>query len=466
MSLARLLTTILVSTLAALAFCVAGCATHADRLRDVRACYHNNELGQALTEIDEAMEERSADKEQDVLLLDRAMIELASGRPAEAEQTLRVVRDRFDDLEQRNPTEIVLAMVNDDTSLTYPGEDYEKILLRAMLSLSNLMHDGGDARAYGHQVAWKQEQIIRAAEPKVSDEASGEESGESSGEERSNPKLRYKRVALGSFLCGILDEQDPMRAGEAQRGFERVVAWQPDFSAGSEYLQRSMQGRHSAPGNGVVYVFALTGRGPHKVEVNEENVQMGMFVAEMILNATSSHVITPSVAPVKVPQVVLEPSLIDSVSVSVDGRSAGTTETVTDVGRLAVEQYEAIYPRVVGRAIARRAIKRAALYAAQDAIDSADSGWVGLAFLVGGIAWDATENADTRCWGLLPEKIQVLRIELPAGQRRIGLAAVDYRGEPGETYSQTVDVVEGRNTYVMGVFPDLDLTGQILVNTP
>ena len=165
MSTPRLLTTILVSMLAVLACCAVGCATHADRLRNIRAHYHNNELGRALADIDEAMEERSTAKEQEVLLLDRAMVELASGRPQQAEQTLRNVRDRLDDLEQRDPTEIMLAMVNDDTSLTYPGEDYEKILLRAMLSLSNLMHDGGDARAYGHQVAWKQEQIVQAAEP-------------------------------------------------------------------------------------------------------------------------------------------------------------------------------------------------------------------------------------------------------------------------------------------------------------
>ena len=29
------------------------------------------------------------------------------------------------------------------------------------------------------------------------------------------------------------------------------------------------------------------------------------------------------------------------------------------------------------------------------------------------------EAADTRCWGLLPDKIQVLRIELPAGRHRV-----------------------------------------------
>ena len=39
----------------------------------------------------------------------------------------------------------------------------------------------------------------------------------------------------------------------------------------------------------------------------------------------------------------------------------------------------------------------------------------GLALDVAGVVWEATESADTRCWGLLPDKIQVMRLELPAG---------------------------------------------------
>src|SRR5688500_3440388 len=40
----------------------------------------------------------------------------------------------------------------------------------------------------------------------------------------------------------------------------------------------------------------------------------------------------------------------------------------------------------------------------------------GLGFDALGVAWEATENADTRCWSLLPDKIQVVRLELPAGE--------------------------------------------------
>jgi len=42
-----------------------------------------------------------------------------------------------------------------------------------------------------------------------------------------------------------------------------------------------------------------------------------------------------------------------------------------------------------------------------------------LAVDLAGVAWEATESADTRCWGLLPDQIQVLRVELPAGRHEI-----------------------------------------------
>ena len=42
-------------------------------------------------------------------------------------------------------TKAVASMLTDDTARAYAGEDYEKVLVRAMLSISNLMSGGGDA---------------------------------------------------------------------------------------------------------------------------------------------------------------------------------------------------------------------------------------------------------------------------------------------------------------------------------
>ena len=71
----------------------AGCAHHADRLHAIRASYYSGDLAAARAEIDRLLAEPEEDA--DVLRLDRAMIDLTSGRPHEAEQTLRQVRERM-----------------------------------------------------------------------------------------------------------------------------------------------------------------------------------------------------------------------------------------------------------------------------------------------------------------------------------------------------------------------------------
>jgi hypothetical protein len=82
-----------------------------------------------------------------------------------------------------------------------------------------------------------------------------------------------------------------------------------------------------------------------------------------------------------------------------------------------------------------------------------------------GIAWEATESADTRCWGLLPDKIQVLRVELPEGEHELLLTPISANSSAvGATVSQRVWVGDGRNTYALANFPTGSLVGQVLVS--
>ncbi len=136
-----------------------GCASHYDRVWIVREEYHAGRLDVAREAVDKQLKRHK--READVFLLDKAMIELASGRPKEAEKILRGVRDRFDNFEQKEIGEFTAAMLTDDNAQAYAGEDYEKVLIRAMLALSNLMSDGNDANAYALQIVDKQQQIIQ-----------------------------------------------------------------------------------------------------------------------------------------------------------------------------------------------------------------------------------------------------------------------------------------------------------------
>jgi hypothetical protein len=421
---------------------LAGCATHTDRLREIRSEFYAGNVELASTKIDNYI--KSYGREADVLKLDQAVVHLSAGRPRDAERLLREVRDSFDYLDQTDLAEKSVSMLTDDTHTAYAGEDYEKILIRALLALANMMGDGGDATAYAFQVGDLQQRIIQAG----------------ADETHENPKLNYKLVALGPYLQGLLAEQTHTEYDDAARAWAKVVAWEPGFPYGPVNLDRAQHGRHSARGNGCLHVFALVGRGPYKEEVSEVPSTVALLVADRIVSATTRHSLPPTIAPVKVPKVVSSLNLTHGVQVSVDQHFAGATATVTDVGTLAVQQYQAIYPRVLGRAVARRVLKKGIVYAGKEAGGVNNGSPINLALDVAGVVWEASESADTRCWGLLPDQIQVLRLELPAGEYKIGVHPDGGFGRI-EHADVTVRIGDGRNTYLLANFADGRLIGKV-----
>lgn len=423
----------------------AGCSTHADRLREIRSSYFSNNLTVAETAIDAGL--KRGGKEADVFKLERSMVLLATARPKQAEQTLRQVRDSFDHLEQASVTETALSLVTDSTSKAYAGEDYEKVLVRALLAISNLLEDGGDALAYCHQITDKQQQLVQAA----------------AASDGTNPKLSYKQVALGPYLHGLLREASHSGYDDAARANTMVVSWQPDFPYGRQDLERVQRGRHSAPGHGVLYVFTLVGRGPYKEETVEVASSVSLLIADRILSCTGKHTLPPTIAPIKVPKLMAPGNEVSRVRVSIDRRPAGETATITDVGRMAVEQYEAIYPKVIADAVVRRVVKKGIIYGAKELTGVDRHSPASLALDLAGVAWEATEAADTRCWGLLPDKIQVLRIEMPAGPHEVGLQALGCHGSQGREETKPVQILDGQNTYLLASFPQMQLVGQIAI---
>ncbi|HZL88779.1 MAG TPA: hypothetical protein VFB96_10430, partial [Pirellulaceae bacterium] len=268
-------------------------------------------------------------------------------------------------------------------------------------------------------------------------------------------------------LRGVLREETHANYDDAARSFETVVSWQPEFAAGKQDLERAIHGRHSERGNGVVYVFALVGRGPHKIEVAEVPSSVALLVADRIISAVGDQTLPPTVAPIKVPKVVASHNTISSVGIDVDGQPAAKTETITDVTAMAVSQGEAVHDQIVGRAVARRVLKKASIYGVKEFSGIEKHSLAGFGFDALGVVWEATENADTRSWSLLPDKIQVLRLELPAGEHQLSLTPLNYHGRPhGQKTTQAITVADGRNTYVLATFPGERLVGKVLVSRP
>lgn len=428
---------------------LAGCATHADRLQDVRAAYNSGNVTAAKTKLDAAIAKNGRDA--DVLKLDRAMVLLSEGKPREAEAALREVRDRFEAKEGKDLAESALSMLTDDQRLAYAGEDYEKVLIRVMLALSNLLGDGSDAGAYALQVNQKQQLIIEGSKSKDGD--------------GKNLKANYKFVPVGAYVHAALREETHTNYDDAARALELVAKWQPDFAPAKQDLERAKNGRHSQPGHGVVYVFTLVGRGPYKEEKFEIASTAALLIADRLITALGKQSLPPTIAPIKVPRVVRPINQIAGVGVSADGKAVGRTETITDVGQMAAEQCEALMPETLARAVVRRVVKKGVIYGAKEAIGTDQTQLSSLALNAAGVVWEATESADTRCWGLLPDKIQVLRLELPAGEHDLALQPLNRSGSAmGAAETIRVQVRDGRNSYVLGNFPDAKPVGKLMTN--
>lgn len=429
---------------------IAGCATHYDRIQPVRQDFFAGRLDSARTALVDLSKKRGGEK--DVLKLDLAMVELASGHPQQAEKLLREVRDHFDEFEQKSVTESAASMVTDDRQIAYPGEDYEKVLIRAMLALSNLMTDGVDASAYALQVTEKQGQIAEKLADKDIDDRLRSEA--------------YKQVALGPYIRAMIAEESPLTLDDAVRARVQVANFAPDFPQAKSDLQRAQHEVPIPPGHGVLYVFTLVGRGPIKEQVNAEATQASLLIADRIVSAVSPRGLPPTLAPVPIPKVITPSSPTDSIKVNIEGRPMGKTATIVDVSMMANLQQEARYPEILGRAVARRVLKKGAIYAVKEVTDADPNSLPSLALNVVGIAWEASEQADLRCWGLLPSRIQVLRVTLPEGDHQIVLQPASRTGSDiGIPASTTVNILSGRNTYLMGYFPEAQLVGELLTNT-
>ncbi|MFN9436426.1 MAG: hypothetical protein ACK6DC_15985, partial [Planctomycetota bacterium] len=184
--------------------------------------------------------------------------------------------------------------------------------------------------------------------------------------------------------------------------------------------------------------------------------------SERIVSAVGPPHLPPTSAPSKVPDVVVPPSDVDSVHVSVEGRGIGPTISLADIERLAETTYRSQRDQIIARAVARRVIKKATVVTAKNSIGANDLAGFGMD--LAGVAWEATEAADTRCWGLLPRDIQVLRVEVPAGDRRLQLAPMLGNYFHGLPRAIDVHVDDGRNTYVLCWFPDSHLPGRVLAS--
>ncbi len=379
--------------------------------------------------------------------LDLAMVELASGKPKDAEKRLRKMRDQFNGNPKLEVLKETLSMASDDNALTFRPAGYEEVLIRSMLAVCSLAHDQFDAESYTLQAMAKQSELA----------LSSKERGILQADDV------YQPIAFAPYLRGLIREATHRNYDDAERAYRLVSEVQPHFSPINADIQRASFGTHSEPEHGVLYVIACTGRGPILEETVAPTTTAAMQIASMMLNQMETGVdengnkktiALPNLASVKVPAVTVPVSNVARVGVEVDGRPIGTTETITDIQELAVNQLEAEMPWIIARAVVRRATKEIVVAKTSESLDL--DGFGGAFFrAAASTVWSGMENADIRCWSLLPREIQVLRLELPVGSHEFTLASLGWSEEVYKTSDPIrMNIRNGKNQYIIAIAPD------------
>ena len=441
-----------------------GCRSHEERIQAFREAYSLADFRSAEAEVDSLIADESKvdvelvessrgldetiDANRDdvsLYLLEKAMTRLALGDPDSAIDLLRRSRDALD---RRHDGKDVAGwfqgVFTDDTAIEFAGADYEHLLVRTMLVINDLLEGGEDAFAYALQIDEKQDRILNSA--------FGEGLEGRNGQEVSyNPREQYRRLAVGAYLQGVVQEAK-LFPDEAAKAYARASDW----SGGSEVAERAFRETSGEVrpegGTGTVHVLYLAGTGPFLVSGRGDVTDLALELAKIGAIIADSGLGLLTQAPVPVPVVALTDPDVPPLPVTTGGRTE-EAQVLLDVNTVALQELDANMPWIVARAVVRRAVKATVSKGVASTIEDDDAALV--AELLGNFVWTATERPDLRSWTSLPAQIQVARIRLAEGAHDIDL------GPAGRT---TVRVRSGRSSFVVIVQPDLRLPGVILTD--
>ncbi len=443
---------------------LAGCVSHRKMVEQARGQYWHGNFVEAESNLAQARKRPKKDTE--VLKLDQAMVHFSQGELAESATLLRDVRDHLDQPPFANGAQKATSYLTDDNTRPYVGEDHEKILVRVMLTLIDLVQQQGDAVAYAHQVGESIEELLASREPNapLPNDPAAETSVDANSTANSvtmPTDIVKEELAIAPLLRALIRKSSRMNQDDVLRNLKVATEWRSTSPFLMQELLACAEHRDIAPGHGSVYLIIFVGRGPVKQSVTEPVTSQALLVADQLLSAVGEYSLPPTIAPVKIAAMVPSVSNVDGLQVSTGGQVVGNTETIADLNRLAVARHQELLPQIIARAVVRRVVKKSMVVATKSHTN-VQSELVSTAYNLAGVLWEASEQADLRCWSLLPGQIQILRVDLPAGVHRFVLYPTWHgqltRAKPLEG---NVEIVDGQATFAVGTILDSNQPGAL-----
>jgi hypothetical protein len=338
------------------------------------------------------------------------------------------------------------ALLTNDNLLPYEGEDFEKVFVNLFLAL-NFAELGNYEAALveARKVDVKLNQYSRAYEGKNA----------------------YKEDAFIRYIVGLLYEAEGeindafisyRKAFEAYRDYERLFATPAPSFLGNDLLRTAaalrftdekeeferLFGRRYVPlveKQASVVVVVHSGKGPIK-----EEISLQVSIPDSAGTVHTFKIALPKFKPRE------RSSRQYNVQVGGVSPTVVSTEVAQNVTRIAEKALDDritfLYLKAGGRAILKflAAEKAKEEYKKKQSDKTANLLFSSLI----DVAYTASERADIRSWRTLPDKIQVARLDVPAGTHQLILTAGDGRRIAEES------VTVRQNQVLFKVIPDVN----------
>jgi uncharacterized protein len=366
--------------------------------------------------------------DKDVLYyLELGMLQRLGGRYAESQKAWSIANERIHAATQGGLAEVAGFMrglssyVVNDKLRTYPGYDYEKVMLLTYMALNHLaLGDYDNAR-----VAIKQAHELEAqiAELRARQYAEVEESARTRGARTSFKELNGYPIetldtpevnalrngyqsALSHYLAGFIYEAlgEPSLAAP---GYRLANELQPGQALLEDAL-RGLDERVAAPDDGMTDVLVIIGTGSAPA-LQSRQFMLPVVVNDRLLlmsNAFPVMTATSSVAP--------------PAQVALDGKALPAAR-ITSVDLMARRRLMDDMPSIMLRATIRSAATATLQYQSQRAAEREHTLAMALAAGIMTAGSVLLASADDRTWRALPADLSIARGRLPRGVRTITL---------------------------------------------
>ncbi|MEZ6124668.1 MAG: hypothetical protein R3C49_16085 [Planctomycetaceae bacterium] len=426
----------------------------------------------ALEAFDHASESRHA--EDEIIAFDRAIAALAAGQPEVCETAVRETRKQIEFLSQKDLRESTASYVTDDQAIAWSGREFEQRMIDGIAILSSLVGNRQDAFAFAGQAMERIHEDQLALQEPVPADGSAVMTVGLVRQEIPPPPARLSPNAFSSWLQAVIQSENPLNSELTAEALHQVSYWRGENpNADQTEFGAVRLGTGCGRGFGSVQVLTLTGRVTDWQTEHAEATSAALLIADRILSATSSHSLPPTLAPVPIAMPARhcseQPFFTAATVLTADRPELLISHTLVDVNRAAFDSYLSGRDDQIARAVVRRIVKKGAVYAAKSQMNVSNNTGVDLLMNIAGVAWEAMEKADTRHLTLLPERVEALHMELPAGDHQL-LLGVNTQTAAGRPLNEQVSVrvpvrvEDGRNTLVLCFRPDVRFVCSILVS--